>query len=56
MYLLDTNIFLEVLLDQERADECVILLELISFDTDFDRAGLRRLEPRDVIRLEKEQK
>jgi predicted nucleic acid-binding protein len=29
MYLLDTNIFLEVLLDQEQADECVMLLELV---------------------------
>ncbi len=29
MYLLDTNIFLEFLLGQERADECIALLELI---------------------------
>jgi predicted nucleic acid-binding protein len=29
MYLIDTNIFLEVLLDQERRDECLKLMELV---------------------------
>lgn len=30
MYLIDTNIFLEILLDQEKSDECQKLLESIS--------------------------
>lgn len=29
MYLIDTNIFLEILLDQEKSDECLELLEIL---------------------------
>ncbi|GEM_PF-6800346 len=40
MNLLDTNIFLELLLDQKRADECERLLEL----------DINRVEPDDLLR------
>jgi predicted nucleic acid-binding protein len=38
MYLVDTNIFLELLLDQEKADECEKLLEKV-FEGEFKAAA-----------------
>jgi len=48
MYLIDTNIFLEILLDQDKSDKCKSFLndlvcrsnsyELVTMDTDFKKA------------------
>ena len=57
MYLVDTNIFLEGLLRQERAAEVESFyavaekydLQIISFDKDFDLTERGRKEPAEVL-------
>ena len=48
MYLIDTNIWLERLLEQERSDEVGGSLTLVSFDGDFDSTELGRKMPGEV--------
>ncbi len=48
MYLLDTNIWLERLLDQHRCAE-LSNLQIVSFDGDFDRNDSGRKSPSQVL-------
>jgi len=48
MYLVDTNVWLEVLLAQERAAEKHDLI-IVSFDKDFDRTTRGRKTPAEII-------
>jgi hypothetical protein len=60
VYLVDTNVWLERLLDQERSEEVgqfldrtpteLINLTLVSFDADFDRTERGRKTPADVLK------
>jgi len=47
--LIDTNVFLEIILDQEKAAE-KYHLTLVSFDSDFDRTGRGRKTPAEIRR------
>jgi len=47
MYLLDTNVWLELLLQQERAERNGLVL--VSFDADFDKTDMGRKTPADIL-------
>jgi len=53
MYLLDTNIFLELLLDFDDACQYTVAERygptIVSFDTDFDPTERGRKTPKDVL-------
>jgi predicted nucleic acid-binding protein len=47
MYLVDTNVWLELLLEQQRASEVRRFLQLI--DADFDKTDMGRKTPADLL-------
>lgn len=49
MYLVDTNIWLEILLEQEKAQETKLNLTLISFDSDFNKTPEKRVLPGQIV-------
>jgi predicted nucleic acid-binding protein len=53
MFLVDTNVWLELLLEQKRAEEVRQFLlnmePLVSFDSDFDRTERGRKTPAEVL-------
>ncbi len=53
MHLVDTNVWLERLLDQERSEEVGRFLDqiltIISFDSDFDRTEEGRKAPKEIL-------
>jgi len=49
MHLIDTNIFLEILLGRRRKEECKNAESIISFDKHFDGLKIPRKEPVELI-------
>ncbi len=47
MYLVDTNVFLEILLDKELARKYG--LRIVSYDSDFDATDIGRVTPLQVM-------
>ena len=52
IFLVDTNIWLELLLEQEKSEDVKELnCRIVSFDSDFDKTEMGRLSPKQAIEL-----